>query len=57
MFKPIGKLLKDRRGATAVEYGLIIALVVLTAMLAILGVANRTTQIWNNVSDRVTNAA
>ncbi len=50
------ELLKDRRGATAVEYGLILAMVFL-AMIGALGmVAGTTTDMWNYVSDEVTGA-
>ena len=49
-------MLADRRGGTAVEYGLIIALVVL-AMIGALGNFGRgATSMWANVSDRVVNA-
>jgi pilus assembly protein Flp/PilA len=43
----------DKRGATAVEYGLILALIALAAVTAIRGVATETTDMWNNVSDTV----
>jgi pilus assembly protein Flp/PilA len=43
----------DKRGATAVEYGLILALIALAAVTAIRGVATETTNMWNNVSDTV----
>lgn len=44
------------RGATAVEYGLIVALIVL-AMVGALGVFGRTTSsMWNNVSQQVQQA-
>lgn len=42
------------KGATAVEYGLILALIALTAMVAITGVANETVNMWNGVADEVT---
>lgn len=44
-------------GATAVEYGLILSLLVI-AMLAALGnVAGSTTNLWNNVSNDITEAS
>jgi pilus assembly protein Flp/PilA len=49
-------LLRDPRGATAVEYGLIVALVVITLVVAIVGVAEATSGIWNNVNDKVSRA-
>ena len=47
-------LVRDRRGATAVEYGLILALIFLAMVTAVRGVASQTTQMWNNVSNEVT---
>lgn len=52
----IGKLLTDRRGATAVEYGLIAALLVVAVIGALVAFAGATIDIWNNVADSVTNA-
>ena len=40
----------DDQGATAVEYGLIISLVVLAMAGALQGVANGNTEIWGSVS-------
>lgn len=50
----LGRLVRDQRGATAVEYGLIVSLVVLAMLAALTNVANSTTTMWNNVSDNVT---
>lgn len=47
-------VLRCERGATAVEYGLIIALIVLAMITALTNVANKTTNMWNNVSTEVT---
>ena len=41
------------RGATAVEYGLIIAMIVIAMIAALTNVANKTTGMWNNVSTEV----
>jgi pilus assembly protein Flp/PilA len=46
-------LLGDRRGGTAIEYGLIIALVVLAMLGALNSVASTTGSMWNNVSGTV----
>ena len=45
------KLGKDTTGATAVEYGLIIALIFLAMIAALQGVGNESTGVWNEVSD------
>jgi pilus assembly protein Flp/PilA len=52
----IRALIGDQRGATVIEYGLILALVVLALMSALIGLAGVTTSMWNNVSDKVQQA-
>ena len=54
MIDLIKKIYLSNKGATAVEYGLILALIALTAMVAITGVANETVNMWNGVADEVT---
>ncbi len=49
----IRRLLQDERGATAVEYALIAALVVISMVAALNNVASTTTNMWNNVSNEV----
>ena len=46
-------LRKDERGATAVEYGLILALVFLVVVGAVTIVAQTTITMWNEVSNKV----
>lgn len=46
-------LLGCERGATAVEYGLILAMVVLAILTALHSVATKTTGMWDNVSTEV----
>ncbi len=48
------RLLRSTRAATAVEYGLILALVFLAAMGAISSVGTSTIGMWNNVSAAAT---
>ena len=50
----ISQIFKDRRAATAVEYGLILSLIFLAMVAAVKGVATETTEMWNNVSNAVT---
>jgi pilus assembly protein Flp/PilA len=47
------RLARERRGATAIEYGLILALVTLAMMTALVGVADVTTNMWSNISSKV----
>lgn len=49
----ITQVLRDTRGATAVEYGLIMSLVVLTCLTAVQGVANANVAQWENVLSTV----
>ncbi|WP_432430981.1 Flp family type IVb pilin [Sphingomonas olei] len=50
------RLAADQRGATAVEYGLIVALVVIAMIASLAGVADETISMWNHVSDSVSDA-
>ncbi len=50
------RLLRDRKAATAVEYGMILAVIVLAMLSALTGVADATQGLWNNVSTKVINA-
>lgn len=50
----LGKIVRDERGATAIEYGLIVSLIVI-AMVGALGVLGGATgNTWSNVSNEVT---
>jgi pilus assembly protein Flp/PilA len=50
------RLLRDDRGATAIEYGLIVALIVI-AMLAALGsVGSEAGGLWGSVATKATDA-
>ena len=48
------KVLSDEQGATAVEYGLIVSLIVIAMIGALKGVANENDGLWAVVSDNVT---
>lgn len=49
-------LLSCSRGATAIEYGLIMALLTLAIIGSITLVANKTTNMWGNVANAVKNS-
>ncbi|MCC4253596.1 MAG: Flp family type IVb pilin [Pseudomonadota bacterium] len=49
-------LLKCEKGATAVEYALILAMIVLVMIVALSNVANRTIHMWDDVETKVTEA-
>lgn len=47
------KLVRSEHGATAVEYGLICALIVIVMLVALSGLADTTINMWNNVATNV----
>ena len=47
------KLIRDIKAASAVEYGLICALIVIAMIAGLNNVAGKTTGMWNGVSDNV----
>lgn len=57
MYNFLSRLGADKKGATVVEYGLIIALIIIAIVGAVNGVATTTTDMWNNVSSVVTENA
>ena len=57
MVRRLAKLSRDERGATAVEYGLIISMIVLAMVGALVQVAGVTGNMWNSVSSRSEEAA
>jgi pilus assembly protein Flp/PilA len=57
MFKFLRKLRKDEDGATAIEYGLIAALISIAAILAMTAVGNSLKTIFGTVSTTLDNAA
>lgn len=46
------KLCQDTRGATAIEYGLILVMLVIAIITALSGVADENTGLWAVVSSR-----
>jgi pilus assembly protein Flp/PilA len=53
MTHAIRRILRDSRGATAVEYGLIAALIVVGIMGALTSFGSATIDMWNNVAATV----
>jgi len=47
---------QDKRGATAVEYALILAMIVLFMLVALNGVASETIRLWTGVSQKSADA-
>lgn len=53
MLERIRRIQKCTQGATAVEYGLIVSLIVVAMMASLENVANATQDIWNKVSNEL----
>ncbi len=51
--KFVAKLLKNNKGATAIEYGLIAALIAVAAITAMTSVGNQLQKTFNNVSNNM----
>ena len=49
------RLWRDKRGATAVEYGLILALIFLAMVAAVQGVADQNVRVWTKVDTNMPN--
>lgn len=57
MIKRFTKLMKDRRGATAIEYGLIAALIAVAAITAMKGIGSSLTGTFGGVSTQLNTAS
>lgn len=55
MFRGLSRICADDRGATAVEYGLIVALIVLAMMGSLNLFASNSIAMWSDVATKVTN--
>ena len=53
MIRYLSRLWRDRRGATAIEYGLIAALIAVAAIAAMQGLGNRLKTTFTNVSSNM----
>jgi pilus assembly protein Flp/PilA len=56
MFKLLRKLRKDEDGATAIEYGLIAALISVAAIVAMTAIGGSLDTLFNTVSDELDTA-
>ena len=57
LVKTVYRLIRDSKAATAVEYGLICALIVLAIMAALVSLGSVTSAMWDNVSNKVQTAS
>jgi len=56
MLKMIQRLAADRKGGTAIEYGLIAAIIVVTLIASFIQLADTTTGIWGNINTKMERA-
>lgn len=54
MTNKIARLLRSTKAATAVEYGLILALIFVAASVAMTNVGRSASSMWNNVASKST---
>ena len=52
----LSKLLEDKAGATAIEYGLILGLIAIVIFASLQGLSTSLMDMWNNTSTKVTEA-
>jgi pilus assembly protein Flp/PilA len=57
MFRHLRAIARDTRAATAIEYGLIVSLIVIAIIGALQGVAGKTISMWGNVTNAVSSAS
>ncbi|SFO19072.1 pilus assembly protein Flp/PilA [Sphingomonas sp. OK281] len=56
VIRTIARAMRDKRGATVIEYGLILAFVFIAMIIGLTALANTTTDMWGNVSTKVATA-
>jgi pilus assembly protein Flp/PilA len=56
MFKPFARLINDKRGATAIEYGLIMALMAVVILMALTAFADNSTGKFNAAFAKISEA-
>lgn len=52
--RALGRFIRDARGATAIEYGFILALIMVAIMVSISQLGGKNGGVWGNVVDQVT---
>ena len=52
MFKLLRRLSGDEAGATAIEYGLIVALIVIAIIVSMSSVATESTGLWTRITEK-----
>lgn len=57
MLQRLRTIIRDSRAATAIEYGLIVSLIVVAIIGALQGFAGKAISMWGNVSTAVSTAS
>ncbi len=52
MVNMLRKLATDKSGATAIEYGLIVSLIVIAMIVSLTGVATESTAMWTTITQK-----
>ncbi|KHK91418.1 hypothetical protein LK12_11275 [Novosphingobium malaysiense] len=55
-FQRLSNIIRDARGASSVEYGIILGMIVLVIFVAMQGVANETIGLWTTISNESADA-
>ncbi len=53
MLNTFTRMLASKKGATAIEYGLIISLIVVICIISINSLGKGSTGLWNNVEENI----
>ena len=53
MLRLFARLIRDRRAATAVEYGLILALIFIAMLAGFRATSTATVELWGNIGNKV----
>lgn len=56
MLKLLQSLLKDRKGGTAIEYGMIATVIVVSLIASMTALGNVTSGMWSNVNTKIDDA-
>jgi len=56
MLKMLRNLTQDKSGATAIEYGLIVAMIVIAMIVSLEGVATESTGLWTVITEKSSEA-
>lgn len=55
-FRRLSNIIRNVRGTSSVEYGIILGMIVLVVFLAIEGLATETIGMWDDISTKSSNA-